>query len=258
MSGTTLSEVVTSERESLLAGKDSIEDAVVTFARRAQPVAIGLLALGDVADARDWFDALTREWIVDADNKFDAKYGSEPRKSAQLGPWDAYINAMYCAILGRSDVEPTVEKVLEQVTESFVDDLENRSLAHRIDLARALSSCLLDTGTVEEDLTALEATVQDRGKPWAVARYVPSVQVLRGLAADDATEVEAGIEGLLTFHRDHVASARDADVVQKAVALDSTAMLALARREGMAITVDHEAIPDALNADEYYPVGGWD
>lgn len=32
-------------------------------------------------------------------------------------------------------------------------------------------------------------------------------------------------------------------------------MLALARSEGLAITVDHDAIPDAVNDDEHYPVG---
>lgn len=256
MSGAKLAELVASERENLLDGKDGIEDAIVTFARRAQPVAIGLLALDDVAAASDWFDALTEEWIIDADNKYDAKYRSDPRKSAQLGPWDAYINALYCAILGGSDVDQTAETVLERATEPFVDDLENRTLAHRIDLARALSSYLLDSGMVEEHVTALEDSVRDRDKPWAVDRYLPYARVLRGLDAGDASEVSAGIEGLLDFHRDHVASAGDADAVQQAVALDATAMLALARREGMAITVDHDAIPDAVNDDEYYPVGG--
>ncbi|WP_256392922.1 Imm49 family immunity protein [Natronoarchaeum rubrum] len=256
MSSTTLAELVTSERESLLNGKDGIEDAVVTFARRAQSVAIGLLALGDVADAWDWLDALADEWVIDANNKFDAKYGSEPSKSAQLGPWEAYINAIYCAVLGRNTVEPTAETVLERTMEPFVDELENRSLAHRIDLARALSSYLLDTGTVAEHATALEDAVEERNKPWAVARYLPYARVLRGLDAGDVSEVEAGIEGLLEFHRNHVASARDADAVQKALALDATAMLALARRDGMAITVDHELIPDALNDAEHYPVGG--
>lgn len=255
MSGTELTDLVESERERLLDGKDGIDDAVVTFARRAQPVAVGLLALGDVADAHEWFDALTKEWIIDADNKFDAKYGSEPRKSAQLGPWEAYVNALYCAILSRDDVVSAAETVLERSTASFVDDLENRSLAHRIDLARGLSSYILDTGTVEEHMIALEESVQERDKPWAVARYLPYAQVLRGLDVGDASEVLTGIEGLLNFHQDHVASARDADVVQKAVALDATAMLALARREGMALTVEHDAIPDALNDDEQYPVG---
>jgi hypothetical protein len=255
MSGTELAELVESERERLLDGKDGIDDAVVTFARRGQPVAIGLLTLGNVADAWEWFDALTEEWIIDADNKFDAKYGSEPRKSAPLGPWDAYVNALYCAILSRDDVVSVAETVLERSTASFIDDLETRSLAHRIDLARALSSTILDTETVEEYVVALEDDVREHNNPWAVARYFSYAQALRGFDSDDLSEVSAGINGLLDFHQNHVASARDADVVQKAVALDATAMLALARREGMAITINHEAIPDALNDDEYYPVG---
>ncbi|PSP84658.1 hypothetical protein BRC96_04225 [Halobacteriales archaeon QS_6_64_34] len=199
MSGTTLSERVKAERESLLKNEDSIKDAVITFARRAQPVAIGLLALGDVADAWDWFNALTDEWVVDADNKFDAKYRSEPRKSARLGPWKAYINAIYCAVLGRSNVEPTAERVIERATESFVDDLEHRSLTHRIDLARTLSSYFLEDESPEEHISALEDAVQNRDKPWAVARYLPYAQALRGLDSGDASEVEAGIEGLIQF-----------------------------------------------------------
>ncbi|ELY86923.1 hypothetical protein C485_08402 [Natrinema altunense JCM 12890] len=157
--------------------------------------------------------------------------------------------------MGKSTVEEVAAEVNERATAAFIDDLENRSLAHRIDLARALSSYLLDTGTVEEHATALENAVKEQDKPWAVARYLPYVRVLRGLNSTDVSEVKAGIERLLKFHRDHVASARDADAVQKAVALDATAMLALARREGMAITVEDELIPDALNDDEHYPVG---
>jgi hypothetical protein len=256
MASTTVSEFVTSERENLLDSKGGIEDAVITFARRSQPVAVGLLYLGDVADAQEWFEALTEEWLIDADNKFDAKYGSEPRKSAQLGPWKAYVNAIYCAVLGPGDIELTAERVLNKSTESFIDELENRSLAHRIDLARALSSYLLDTETVKDHVTALEDDVEERGRPWAVARYLPYARVLRGLNGNDVATVEAGIDGLLAFHHDHVASARDADAVQKAVALDATAMLALARCEGMAISVDDELIPDAVNDEDYYPIGG--
>lgn len=254
MSRTELAEFVTAEREQLLEGKESIDDAVVTFARRAQPVAVGLLALGDVEAARDWFDALTEEWLVDADNQYDAKYRSEPVRSAQLGPWDAYINALYCAILGREDIEETAKTVLDRATEPFVDDLENRSLAHRIDLSRALTGYLLDTGEVEEHLSTLETNVRDHDKPWALDRYLPYARLLRGLDAESASEVSAGIEGLVAFHRDHVAGARDADTVQKAVALDASAMLALARREGIAVTADYDTVPDPLNDTEYYPV----
>jgi hypothetical protein len=247
--------LVTDEREQLLDGKDGIEAAVVTRPNRAQTVAVGLLALGDINEAKAWFRALTEEWIIYAGNSWEARYEEEPIRSAQRGPWRDYINAVYCALLGREDVEEVAETVNDRATEEFVDDLENRSLAHRIDLARALSSYLLDDGTVEEHATALEHAVKERDKPWAVARYLPYVRALRGLNGTDVSEVETGIEALLEFHRDHVASARDADAVQKAVALDATVMLALARREGVAITVDHERIPDALNDDEYYPVG---
>lgn len=245
---------VTEEREALLEGKESVADAVIAKPNRGHTVALGLLALDVVADAKTWFDALAEEWIIYADNKYDAKYQSEPRRSAQLGPWDDYINALYSVILSRGDVETTAETVLERATKPFVDELENRALAHRIDLARSLSSHLVDNGTVGEHVTALEDRVRDRDDPWAVDRYLPYARTLRGLEAGDATEVSAGIEGLLDFHRDRVASARDADAVQQAVALDATTILALARREGMDLTVDHDAIPDAVNDDEHYPV----
>lgn len=104
-------------------------------------------------------------------------------------------------------------------------------------------------------VATLEANVRDRDRPWAVERYLPYGRLLRGLDAGDESAVSAGLDGLVEFHRDRVASARDADAVQQAVATDATAMLALARREGMAVTVDHELIPDALNDPEHYPAG---
>jgi len=246
---------VNEERGKLLDRKDGIKQAIITCPTKGQTVAIGLLAMDDVGQSKEWFDALTDEWIHTIDVRWNGSYKKEPRQSAQMGPWNECIDGIYSAVLGQSAVEEVAEEVNERATAAFIDDLENRSLAHRIDLARALSSYLLDTGTVEEHATALENAVKEQDKPWAVARYLPYVRVLRGLNGTDVSEVEAGIDGLLEFHRDHVASARDADAVQKAVALDATAMLTLARREGMAITIEDELIPDALNDDEYYPVG---
>lgn len=247
--------LVTDERDSLLASKASISEAVVTRPHRAQTVAVGLLALGDTEEAKTWFQELTEEWVVYAGNSWDAKYQEEPRRSAQRGPWEDYINGMYSAILGRQDLQEVAKEVYERATAPFVDDLENRELAHRVDLARSLSAHLLGKGEAEKHAAHLEETVQGRDNPWALDRYLPYVRVIRGLQASSASEVSGGIEGLLDFHRERVASARDADAVQKAVALDATAMLALARREGLNITVDHHAIPDALNDDEHYPVG---
>lgn len=251
---TELRDLVYGEGKALLDGKDGIEDAVVTRPHRAQTVAVGLLALGDIAEAKEWFQALTEEWLIYTDNSWEAKYEREPMQSAQLGPWDDYISAIYSSILGQENVEHVAKTVHERSTAGFVDGLENRALAHRIDLARALSALLLEEPSVERHLAALERDVRDRGKPWAVDRYLPYASVIRGLRAESVVEVRDGIDGLLEFHRNRVAGARDADAVQKAVALDATAMLALARRRDIGISVDHDLIPAALNDESHYPV----
>ena len=247
--------LVNEERKSLLEGKDGIQDAVITRPKRSQTVAVGLLALDDIEAATDWFQALTEEWLIYADNMYDSQYRSDPKKSAQLGPWSDYINAIYCAVLAQNDVESTAETVHERATEPFIEDLENRSLAHRIDLARALSSYILANGELETHVETLEANVRDQDKPWAVDRYLPYARVLRGLDEGDTAAVSAGLDGLLEFHRNRVAGVRDADAVTKAVALDATAMVALARRDGLDISIDHDAIPDAVNDDDHYPIG---
>lgn len=249
-----LRELVYGEGAALLDGKDGIGDAVITRPHRAQTVAVGLLALGDIAEAKEWFQALTEEWVIYTDNSWEAKYEQEPRQSAQLGPWDAYISAIYSSILGQENVERVAETVYNRSTAGFVDGLQNRALAHRIDLARSLSALLLEEQSVERHLDVLERHVRDRSKPWDVDRYLPYARVIRGLRAESATEVHDGVDGLLDFHRDRVASARDADAVQKAVALDATAMLALARRSGIGISVDSDLIPAALNDESHYPV----
>ncbi|TMT79125.1 hypothetical protein E2L06_20140 [Haloterrigena sp. H1] len=251
-----VADLVSTERNRLLDGKDGIEAAVVTRPNRAQAVAVGLLALGDVDGASDWFRALTEEWPIYANSKWDSKYEEEPRSPASPGPWSDYVDGLFAALLARQNVEDTTETVYARTTEPFVDELDKREFAHRIDLARSLSSIVLDNDTAEQHLETLEQNVAEHGSDWDRARYDAYIRFVRGLLADSKSDVLAGIEGLLEFHRDHVASARDADPVQKAVALDATAMLALARCKGMAITVDHEAIPDALNDDEYYPVEG--
>ena len=109
---------------------------------------------------------------------------------------------------------------------------------------------------MEHHLEHLERCVRNRNKPWATARYLSFVQAIRGLTTQSESKAKRGINDLLEFHEDHIVQAPDSDAVQRAVAIDATAMLALARREGVDITVEHEAIPDALNDDEHYPIGG--
>ncbi|MFD1586247.1 Imm49 family immunity protein [Halorientalis brevis] len=254
MSSNELSELVESERERLLDGKDGIDAAVVTRPTRAQTVAVGLLALDDVDGASDWFRALVEEWPIYANSKWESKYEEEPRSPASPGPWSDYINGIFAVLLARQNVEDIADTVYARTTEPFVDELDKREFAHRIDLARSLSSAILDNDSDEQHLDTLEQYVVEHGSDWDRARYSAYIQFIQGLLNDSKSDILAGIEGLLDFHQTHVANARDADAVQKAVALDATAMLALARREGMAITVDHEAIPAPLNNDEYYPV----
>lgn len=78
MTKSTLQSVVDAERAELLKGKDGIEKAIITRPHRGQTVAIGLLALDEVDAANDWFQALTEEWPVYANSKWDSKYESEP------------------------------------------------------------------------------------------------------------------------------------------------------------------------------------
>jgi hypothetical protein len=254
MSSTELAELVESQRRRLLDGKDGIDAAVVTRPDRAQTVAVGLLALDDVDGASDWFRALIEEWSIYANSKWESKYEEEPRSPASPGPWCDYVNGIFAALLARQNVEAIAETVYGQTTEPFVDQLDKREFAHRIDLARSLSSAIVDNDTHDRHLDTLEQYVHEHGSDWEKARYDAYIRFVQGLLTDTRSDVLAGIEGLLDFHQNHVANARDADAVQEAVALDATAMLALARREGMAITVEHEAIPDPLNDDENYPV----
>ncbi|PSP85703.1 hypothetical protein BRC96_01550 [Halobacteriales archaeon QS_6_64_34] len=255
MTGQAVQRLVKDEREQLLDGKDGIEAAVVTRPNRSQTVAIGLLTLGEVAEAKAWFRALVEEWLTYAGNSWEAQYENEPKQSAQRGPWNDYVNAVYCAVLGSADIENAAEVVDKRATEEFVDELENRDLAFRVDLARSLSAYILADPSLSEVLDALERRVNEHGNDWDYDRYHAYARTLRGLQAESESEIAVGIEALLAFHQTHLASGNGVDAVDSAVALDATAMLALARWDGWAITIDHEAIPDALNDDEYYPVG---
>ena len=251
-----VADLVSTERNCLLDGKDGIEAAVVTRPNRAQTVAVGLLALGDVDEAKAWFRALTAEWLIYAGNSWDAQYEKEPRQSAQRGPWEDYVNVIYCALLGRGEVEDVADTVHKRATEEFVDELENRDLAFRVDLVRSLSGYIVADPSLSDFVDTLEQRVDERGNDWDHDRYHAYAQTLRGLQTRSEPKVSAGIDALLTFHQTHLVGGSSVDAVDDAVALDATAMLVLARCKGMAITVDHEAIPDALNDDEYYPVEG--
>ena len=248
--------LVKRERPALLENTDSVAKAVITRPHRGMTVALGLLSLGEISEARQWLRALTDECVVYADEKWDAKYKQSPRGPASPGPWEDYLNGVFSSLLSRHDTENTSREILDRATNSFVDDLENRRFAHEIGVVRILAGYITESEDIVDYTTQLESNVQEYGGEWELSRYLPYTLVIRGLQAESKSDVSKGISGLLTFHRKHIVESSDADAVQKAVALDATVMLALARLEGMDITVEHEAIPDALNDDEHYPIGG--
>jgi hypothetical protein len=256
MTQSNIQRLVSSERENLLEENDNIKDAVVTRPHRGQTVAVGLLALNEIDAAKMWFRALAEEWVIYADNKWKENYKENPRSPASPGPWSDYIEGLFAALLGRHDVDGIADTIYNRTDSSFVDNLSKREFAHRIDLARSLSGLILGKTSVGRHLDMLEQYVASNGNEWDEARYSAYISFIQALISDTKPEVLDGLKKLLSFHHNHVASAPDADAVQKAVALDATAMLALARREGLAITVEHDAIPDALNDDEHYPIGG--
>lgn len=246
---------VEQERTALLKNEQGVAGAVITRPHRGMTVALGLLSLGDVQEGKQWLRALSDEWIIYADEKLESKYKEEPRSPASPGPWGDYVNAVFSSLLAVEDVEKVAEIVFSRTTDEFVDKLEKREFAHDIGLARILSGHLTKKSGVSEHTTQLESNVHNSGGDWEIDRYSAYSTIIRGLQKRSKPQVSSGIENLLTFHREHVIGSPDADLVQKVVATDATAMLALARREGMNLTIEHDAIPDALNDDDHYPVG---
>lgn len=246
---------VKQERTALLKGEQGVAEAVIARPHRGMTVGLGLLSLGDVQEGKQWLRALTDEWIVYADEKWESKYREEPRSPASPGPWEDYVNAIFSSLLAEKNVEKVADIVFSRTTDNIVDELEKREFAHNIGLARILSGHITKKNDISKYTTQLKSNVQDCGGDWEIDQYSAYSAVFRGLQEASKSQVSSGIENLLMFHREHIVGSPDADVVQKAVAIDATAMLALARREGMNLTIEHDAIPDALNDDDHYPVG---
>ena len=251
-----ISTLIESEREQLTEGRDDISDAVTLRPDPSTTVAKGLLVQGHISEAQAWFDAVSDEWLQGGERIYETKFEQKNRQKAQQRPWHEYVMSLLTGLLGRTGLSDTAMTIADRVSAPFVDGLEQRSITLRIDLAGLLVSVVLKTDSWESYASNLLPSYDMRDEEWVEARYPPYVAAAEGIRRNSLKRIETGIEGLISFHDRFVAGARDASVVDASISLDACAVLALARRKGIAVTVEHEVIPDALNDPEYYPISG--
>ena len=254
MTDTEISTLVESEREQLADGCDGIGDAVTLRPDPSTTVAKGLLVQGHISEARAWFDAVSNEWLQRGERVYETKFERKNRQKAQQRPWHEYVMSLSTGLLGRTGLGDTATTIADRVSAPFVDGLEQRSITLRIDHAGLLASIVLETDSWESYASNLLPSHDMRDEERAEARYPPYVAAAKGIRKNNPERVETGIEGLISFHDRFVAGARDASVVDASISLDACAVLALARRKGIAVTVEHEVIPDALNEPEHHSV----
>ena len=254
MTDTEVSTLVESERERLTEGRDDISGAVTLRPDPGTTVPKGLLVQGHISEARAWFDAVSNEWLRRGERVYETKFEQKNRQKAQQRPWREYVMSLSTGLLGRTGLGDTATTIADRVSAPFVDGLEQRSITLRIDLAGLLASVILETDSWEPYTSNLLPSYDMRDEEWVEARYPPYVTAAEGIRRNDLERVETGIEGLISFHDRFVAGARDTSVVDASISLDACAVLALARRKGIAVTVEHEVIPDALNDPERYSV----
>ena len=254
MPGESASGLTESERADLMHGCSDVSEAVAARAGRGETVAKGLLAQADTEEAKQWFAALSDEWVLRGEEIWETKFEKRDLDVAEMSPWHEYNMGLLAGILARADTEAAAHTASERVAEPFVDELDQRELEHRIDLVGMLSGFLIDSESHEAYAETLRRHVDENGDDWDRAYYLPHATVLDGIRTGDAAEVTAGITDLVAFHEEFVVGARDANVVDEAVALNACAMLALARGHGLDVSVESEYVPEALADDEYYPV----
>lgn len=250
-----VSEIVEAKRSELLEACDGLQEAVARAHLGVDRVARGLLVLGETEEAINWFDPLVEKWTSCGEDIWETKFEQKETDVVPMSPWHEFQMGLFAGFLGQSDVSEAAQTALDRTTKPFVDELTGRREENRIDAVRILAAYLLD-----EDwrpyAEQLQASLEEGGNQYRRARYPPYVTVIEGIVDDDAEAVESGVQNSITFHEEFIVGARDADAVDEALAHDASALLALARKEGVNAEVDSEYVPDALTGEEYYPVGG--
>jgi len=252
-----LREYVEDEKTNLCDGRDGIADAVVLRPKSGTEVAVGLLALGEIDEATEWFAAVSDEWMDSAKSAFEAKYVDGDDEHAQGKQWKQLQRGLQTGILGRVDATDPAETALDYASREFVDDLVSRELEPRIDLVRALGRFLAAGERDVEKLRArVEQTAGHHKEDFNRAYYLPQAAAIEAIDAGDAAAVEDAVDALVDFHAEFVVGAPDTNVVDEAVALDACAYLALAKQYGLDVTVDSEYVPEALIDEEYDSADG--
>lgn len=249
------------------ADEDSYESYVYGHTLPGFRLGYGLVELGEVAEAKQWFRALASTYCDGAEYTLNSQFGEE-RSHAGALPENAWHRALNAAIMtgDKTVTEKTGQRVYNQITQPPVDTLDTlgtldgREEHARIDTDVALAALLADKDTKRHiEAVRSHARAQSaRETPLAwegIPFNIPHADLIEGLVTSNQAQVEDGIAGLVQFHDDHRRKTPDIHDIEQEIDFTTTAAVVLARSSGHDVEPESEYVPSAIYDPEHYPLG---
>lgn len=249
------------------ADEDSYESYVYGHARPAYRLGYGLVELGEVAEAKQWFRALSSTYCDGAEYTVQSLFSDEtPYVSARL--MNEWLRALQTAIMsGDSSVtDQTGGRVIDQITnppidgDKTIDRLGGREEHARIDTSAALAALLANEET-QKHVEAIRSHARAQSAKevplaWeGVPFNIPHADLIEGLTTDNQTQVRDGIAGLVQFHDDHRRKTPDIHDIEQEIDFTTTTAVVLARSSGHDVEPESEYVPSAISDPDHYPIG---
>lgn len=212
-------------------------------------VATWYLVLGDVDEARTWFEEAGEHVLVAARTCETHPDAVERNRATNVSKY--YAHAVRCSVLSGSD-----ERRRETAAEVLALDESRRAFRSEhgaepasFDECRLLAALVAgDDETAADSRERVEATRDDERFDTYYSTVPeghtgPLLDAAAAIVADDAEGVRTALEAMLAAHS---ASVDDRDYFEAVVDHTAAALLVLAWERGLDVAVDSEFLPDAL------------
>lgn len=218
-------------------GRASAHGAI---AGNARDIGLYRLLNGDTRAAAPWFDHASRRFLKKHETY--KVYAEAHGHSQWEGEPISLTDALHAALLaGSPDRCRAAADAVGGVDETYPDAYpDSRS---RYDYVRALAAVITDSPD-RDALVETLATNLDGTPDGARERYAAYATVLRGVTEQNVATVQDGIQALV---EDHVATfTGNPTTIDEMVSVPGTALTALARMNGLNVTVDGRFVPSAI------------
>lgn len=238
--------------------EDSLDSAT---AKDAAQAALAMLALGRTGEARVWISkaaSVQKEYVTSLkEGKLELVEDQDKQFDINDLRWRQFHNlaVLGCLTGNRQQQIEIGETLYQHATDTALDKLKNREKRCKPYYIAAFGALYLQRDDVHDYCKEARSRLPEEP---SVSLHQVMIDAIDAIATGDKQEVSEKIESVLSdYHSVHVVDNREGfHFTLQTVSREATALITLARRQGIDVHIDSEYIPEAVYDEEHYPLSG--